>query len=201
MLADEGPVYLWADSSPQVGSNWLLSMMFVIRPGFFFETARAARDLARLAARCDDPDTPLEDLTECARIRAEAGRVLALSMTVHSQVPMALGSGASGVEHILRCVIQKVFVEASSQSSCCEILNRLRGCCVDMGTEFQLTDAQLEVADLMPAWMKQAVEHEDGGVEPNLVEGMSDFLMPQSLSSAGELRAYLTMFKKTSTSS
>jgi hypothetical protein len=159
---DSGPLYIWADSSPQAGANWLLSMMLVIKDDALLLCAKAARDLAMSSVVAEAAETVADEYQDCARRRAEAGLVLVKGMTVHSQVPMAMGSGASSVEHTLRCLVQKTFVEASSLRTCGQMFRRIRGCCVDMGVEFQLADAHgLETLDLMPPWMRAAVEDEE----------------------------------------
>ncbi len=184
--SDSGPVYIWADSSPQAGANWLLSMVLSIRADELQETAKAARYLASSAGIIASEGEMEEDFDTCLRRRSDAGRIIASNMVVHSQIPVALGSGAAGVEHTLRCIVHKCFVETSSTSGCRRFFSRVRACCVDMGVEFHLSDANgIDATDLMPVWMRAAVEDEEVDPEDLLGPEVQKFLMPLSILSAG----------------
>ena len=183
---ESGPVYIWADSSPQAGANWLLSMVLSIRADVLQETAKAARYLASSAGSIASEAEMEEDFDACLRRRSDAGRTISSNMVVHSQIPVALGSGASGVEHTLRCMVHKCFVETSSASACRRFFRRTRGCCVDVGVEFSLSDANgVDAMDLMPAWTRAAVEDEEDDPEDMLGPNGEQFLMPLSILSAG----------------
>jgi hypothetical protein len=184
--SDRGPLYIWADSSPQAGANWLLSMVLSIREDKLQETAKAARYLASSAGVLATGSEMAEDFDVCLRRRSEAGRTIADNMEVHSQIPVALGSGAAGVEHTLRCVVHKAFAESSSATSCRRFFRRVRACCVDMGVEFHLSDANgVDTKDLMPVWMRAAVEDEEEDHDEFSGFQGREFLMPLSLLSAG----------------
>jgi hypothetical protein len=43
----DGPIYLWADSSPQAGADWLLSIAMLIRGDDLLSLADAASELTR----------------------------------------------------------------------------------------------------------------------------------------------------------
>jgi hypothetical protein len=184
--ADSGPLYIWADSSPQAGANWLLSMVLSIRSDQLLETAKAARYLATTAGIIETEGI-IEDFEDCLRQRSKAGRTVADNMHVHSQIPMALGSGAEGLDHKLRCIVQKTFAETSSKRECRQFFQRVRGCCVDMGVEFGISDATgVDAIDLMPGWIRAAVEDEEEGPGPDFL-GLpgQQFMMPLCVLSAG----------------
>ena len=58
--------------------------------------------------------------------RGDDGLLRRATLYMHSQMPMGLGSGHGGVEHKLRCLVQKVFCETSSIGRTMSVCNRVR---------------------------------------------------------------------------
>ena len=134
---------------------------------------------------------PIARLSEITAMRHGCGSILSSSLRMHRQVPLALGSGASDVDHKVRCIIQKVFLESTSIASAKALLVRLRACCVDMGTELSISDLGgkcLEASDYLPAWLRRALlvaqdQPEDGALlgSPDL----ANCVFPLTMLSAG----------------
>ena len=69
---------------------------------------------------------------------------------------MSLGSGKTSLEHEMRAIVHKFYVEAPSQHARTRLLEQVRGVCMDMGTELGSADyAGLQSSDLIPSWAKE----------------------------------------------
>ena len=53
---DSGPVFAWADSSPQRGHDWFVSLLLVIKSSDLKACATAARELFASVATLEDPN-------------------------------------------------------------------------------------------------------------------------------------------------
>ena len=114
LAKQEGPIYLWCDASPQGGVEWLLSIINCIEKADLPKCTQPAdylrksvQDLQR-ACSCDDKDAMLD----IAKSRHEAGSVLKKAIVSHRQIPIGLGSAT--VEHKVRSVCRKLFVETQT---------------------------------------------------------------------------------------
>lgn len=198
LQAGTGPIYLWMDSSPQGGSDWLLTMMDVIDSEHVWECAEAVRflvasqDTFREAKGKDERDVMLSIAAE----RDAQARLLGKRIVRHSQAPMALGSGATSLEHKLRCLAQKMYYEAQTDRRTSALLSRVRGLCSDMGVEAGVNDVSgVRLRDVLPPWQRSADEgglQEDGGDAPEYVQEqapqhLQQYLLPLSVLSAGLL--------------
>ena len=94
-------MYLLADSSPQAGEDYLLSTALMIashdleRCFVAASYMRSSWDELLDAYKQEDR----EKLSNIALLRDEYGQTLKSCMALHRFLPMALGSGASGLEH------------------------------------------------------------------------------------------------------
>ena len=144
LLQHDGPLYLWADSSPQGGVDWLLSIVALIRKDDLEAVVEAANRLQESskhflpAYEVDDKDAMLR----IAAQRHESGQLLATAMKLHRQIPMALGSGASSLDHKARCICRKMFVESQSIPGLKQQLARVRSMCTGMGTEQAIPEVE-----------------------------------------------------------
>ena len=182
---DSGPMYLWGDSSPQFGTNWMMSLVGSIRSGDLTDCVQAAHllqssvDAYDLDGEFDPIPDKIIDLTER---RHKAGLLLKEKFVIHSQVPMGLGSGQASVEHILRTLAQKCIMETSSMTATNSIFSRTRATCVDMGTEVMLNDVEnVRARDVLPPWMQEVLIVD---MEEDVAHG-SDYMFPSSLLSLG----------------
>lgn len=105
----KGPIYVYADSSPQAGSDYLLSIVTLIDDCKLPDCMQAACFLEQSvgsfqeAYAADDKDR----MSETARQRHERGEFLKQAVHVHRRVPMRLGSRASSLDHKLRPLVRK----------------------------------------------------------------------------------------------
>lgn len=104
-----GPIYLWCDSSPQVGVDWLLSIFDRIQEDQLQHCHQKYQRLYRstglirktLESKPDDGLGGLDAslLAETALERAESVKFLKANIQRHRQMPIGLGSGATKLEN------------------------------------------------------------------------------------------------------
>lgn len=204
-LAKDCVIYMWADSSPQGGTDWLLSMMRVIS-GKHLQACVEAADLLqrtvqdlcaetlRVASQEDDQpgggDTLM--LQDIIQERHEAGLLLQQHIVTHRQIPMAQGSGSGATTLVqkLVCMCRKFVAETHSHTLTKEVMRSVHAFCTDLGTEVGFSE-QLEgyrLADSLPAWMQEFALESDQGTFLSLEEEEEDaFLFPNALPSPGML--------------
>ena len=197
-----GPIFLWADSSPQGGVDWLLSIVSLVKEDDLERTARAANVLAGSSERfaealnCDDKQA----MASIAEQRESLGTLLEQTMVMHRQVPMALGSGSTSLEQKTKCMLRKLFYESQSQSNLQVLMERVCCFCTDMGTELSLPDVSgVSATDVLPNFMFDAglcsEEH-----MPASDAGPSEFLFPRALLVPGVLHVCHNMQKSINSS-
>ena len=161
----DGPIYLWADSSPKAGTDWLLSTMMWVRQGQLAQVFEAYRFMALTSDVLDvprDADDAVDnrELEDIAAERDLKATFLADTLHIHKQVPLGLGSAQGSVDHKLRALAQKCLVECTSLDGVRLLLGRVRSLCVDMGTELSMADAGgIALEDVLPPWMTAAAGH------------------------------------------
>ena len=101
-------MYLWADSSPQGGVDWLLSTVMTVRASSVVSCWEAAQYLAAsvdlfATAHAEEDEEKLDEVT---MRRHECGILLKSEIRVHRQIPMALGAGRSDVDYKCKCMVQ-----------------------------------------------------------------------------------------------
>ena len=198
-------VFLWADSSPQAGTDWLLSQMRIIPPGKLSSCVAAAELLQDSAAvlvslaQEQSSESGLqarnESLWNLVLERHKAGLALQDAILKHCQIPIGLGSGPKGstLEHKLICIVKKFLAETHSQNLAQRVMTRVLGICTDMGTEIGF--AQLEEGfawkQILPAYMQNSgLETEEDVLARCFASeagAESNFLFPNALSSPGML--------------
>ena len=190
---DTGPLYVWADSSPQVSVDWLLSVVTWVKAQDVvpvFEAWRVLKQSVMLLS-AGAGEVVAADLQRAAQSRDRRGRVLLDSIKFHKQLPVALGSGAASVEYKVKCLLQKFWAEAPAASLMRRLLPRLRGCCCGMGTELKIPDYSGAMWDgLLPRWVtQQASLMDDIGADDDgqvlASSHTSEFLLPECLVCAG----------------
>ena len=119
-------------------------------------------DLASTAGEIQQDDIDAGRLRNLAQLRHSSGAILKSCLRMHRQVPIGLGSGSGGIEHKVRAILQKFWVEALSAPALRSLCSRLRGVCVDMGTELSIADMCGQgPRELLPDWMQQAAPFDD----------------------------------------
>ena len=169
---DDGPIFVWCDSSPQVGADWLLSLFDRIPQNAvaeFFQTVQklflSCEDL-RQALHAGEIELALEILAQ----RRDCARFLKQNLQRHHQMPMALGSGRTNVEHKAKAMTLKFHREATDLKSLQRICGRVCSFTVDMGTEAGIADlGGGGVTSYLPAFMQpssaqQQLQPEEDGL-------------------------------------
>ena len=197
----QGPVYVWADSSPQGGVDWLLSILSLIDVAKLEQCAAAADFVHRStdsfadAVRADNKQEQLDLVQQ----RHEMGLVLSDCIVMHRQLPMALGSGRSDLMHKLKAILHKFFCETQSPIALQRVLSCVRSMCTDMGTEQGLPDVQgIELSDVLTSsFLEPELQAEEA---PELALSEDDCLkghvFPQALLCPGILHVCDNMIKE-----
>ena len=184
-----GPVYLWLDSSPQCGHDWLLSMFDMVAQSEVAKTAHAVRRLQQtvaefqLAWRADaDPDA----LASIVQERLDCGRVVQANIRRHRQVPVSLGSSASSVEHKCRAIAHKFMNESTSLATCRRTMRQVVCTVADMGTEMAVSNAQGgDVSRYLPVWSRGDRLVMDDGIVFDNPDEQDEWFLPNAMLSSG----------------
>eukprot|EP00971_Amphidinium_carterae_P352264 6492516-Amphidinium_carterae.1 len=138
-------IYVWGDSSPQAGSDYLITILELVKKDFLIEALGACHRLwtsvqaLQEGAYRDD----LPAIAEIAATRSDAASLLEQAVLIHRQVPAAIGSGAASVDAKARLIVHKFLVEAASVRKATQLLNDIVAVCTDMGTELAIPDISI----------------------------------------------------------
>ena len=187
-MADmSGPLYLWVDSSPQAGFDWLLSIFDYIPENKVLECLHHAHALfqskGNIVAALQTGD--LDAIGREALTRHEAGKFLVANIQRHAQIPMGLGSGASSLEHKCQALALKFSHESESFQHLRQVCANVVGFTVDLGVESGVSDAHGgDVVAYLPPWVsKQDRLRGDSGLDDGHL--VSEQIFPNSVVSAG----------------
>jgi len=118
LLGTGNVLYVWADSSPQAGVDWLLSIVQIIPSTSLIECAQVVQILAasafELCKAAAAEDT--EKMVQIAEDRHIWGSLLGSFITMHRQIPAGRGSGCTSVEHKCRCPVHKFSRRATQRA-------------------------------------------------------------------------------------
>ena len=207
--ANDYIVWLWADSSPQAGLDWLMSMFRLVK-ATELESCVQAAGLLRKSVESFAEAVHEQDVAKMQQVveeRHSAGNLLAKTMLTHRQIPMILGSGAVTLDQKLLCMARKFYAEAQTHSLTRKVMAGVRAVCTDLGTEKGFTEETKshKLSDILPQWMQdwqlESCEHE--GLDVDLVGGAgalsqeddADFVFPNALASPGLLHIFSNMSK------
>ena len=193
-------VYMWADSSPQGGTDWLMSMMRIIEGSKLAGCVQAATfleeslsDLAKLTTGSEAVDELAERsanrIEEIIQERHAAGCFLKENIILHRQIPMALGTGtgAANLDQKLLCMCKKFIAETHRPSLTRAIMHCIRAFCTDLGTESAFAE-QVEgfnFGDVLPQWMQDEGLQPDDGDFPGAND--DNYIFANALPSPGLL--------------
>ena len=161
--SEQGPYcrYCMADSSPQCGRDWLLSLQYRIREAHLVETFRAARALAATAGG--------------AAVRPDAESLentLHRNISMHVHPPAALGSGKTSLEDKSAAFVFGMFLESDGQQDFKNRLSSIVSLTTDLGTEHGISSfCAMSSTDLLPPWLRRSLvgigvqEDEEDGME------------------------------------
>ena len=183
-------MYLLADSSPQAGQDYLLSTALMI----------ACNDLEKCVAASSYMRSSWQELVEAYKrddhetfadivlLRNQHGMTLASCINVHRFLPMALGSGASGLEHKTTALARAIFAETQSVSDLQSVLSQVVSMTSDMGTEMFIADmAGFTLREILPTWAVDAdleLDVDAGGAE-QLQADVEGFFLPRGVAVPG----------------
>lgn len=193
---NSGPIYLWCDSSPQGGVDWLLSIFDYVLDS---ELPQCFHHMQKIYASVDTlnrlvlegeprplPGQVAEALQQVGLDRLAASKFLTQAIRRHRQMPMGLGSGASSLEYKCQALAIKFFHESSSFEALRAIGRRVYSLTVDMGVEVGVSEAKGgDLVSYLPPWMSDLDSlRPDSGLEALSCVSDHHFL-PNALLSAG----------------
>ena len=167
--------YMWADSSPQGGVDWLVTRYDSIPASslvqthdsylFLLSSRNQLVELVSVQVRPDDGDAArqggsamnnpdsVHEVTELLRARAVCSELLQDKLTSHMQVPIGIGSRAGSLEHKLRALLFAFYLERPV-ANIPVALSSVMSMTTDLGTESGMMDYRTESwQSLMPTWM------------------------------------------------
>ena len=112
--------YMFADSSPQAGSDWLLATCQSISGSDLSSCVEAARALCRHSRKRFEKaaeDSEMDAMKETVLQREENGRTLKSKLKIHRLIPMAKGSGASSLERKTLAIARSLYAEIKPRVS------------------------------------------------------------------------------------
>ena len=165
-----GPIYLWADSSPQLGVDCLLSIYDSIAVDRVVSCWQAANTLLESVAAFKeilpaDGEMGHGLLEDVVKSRCEANAVVLAHFVRHKQIPMALGSGQVTMPDKAKALAMKFAHETYGKTSLERVASRVYSLTVDMSTESGLSEAAGNISDYLPPWMQPETLLPDDGLE------------------------------------
>ena len=159
----------WADSSPQGGRDWLLSMVSECKHDLA-ELHSVSSELIRASAAQADSgdddsassDSDIEQADQRARdrkIRMSAYETLTCGLQLRTLVPAALGLGATSIPHKCSAFLHSVVRECPQDAVLFrQVMGSFASLTTDMGTEMGIVDFRCRLSELMPPWRLQAFQ-------------------------------------------
>lgn len=141
-------LYFWAGSSPQANSNWMVSSYAAIRADNIVSLLATAHRLINSAQEwhqcCGLPDSGEREarMLSIAKERDSLGLLVCESISVHKQVPVALGHMAAGLEAKTRAILHGLRLECSGDDEVRRALLHTVSITPDMGVEMGIADTR-----------------------------------------------------------
>lgn len=192
MEDSSGPIFLWCDSSPQAGADWLLSIFDYILDQDVancfkhLQTSYASTDaLKHAAAHQDETTFDAQSVLPLVAEREIATQFLTSKIRRHRQMPMGLGSGATTLEHKCQALALKFLHETHCLESLRRVSQRVISVTVDMGVEAGVAEAHGgDIVSYLPPWIGDRDGlREDAGLDSASLP--SEHVFPNALLSAG----------------
>lgn len=189
--------YLFADSSPQAGHDWLITRVRSIeadRIACVFEAMSALTcDMAAMQSEVaplveeggelDEPALPFESLD-----RASLYQLLHDSVSLATLPPMSLGLGRTSLVEKVMALLYAVFLEVSFNN----LFGYLESCIsitTDMGVELGIGDFMAgRLTSMLPPFVLDALIEDDTGAE--LPQRCEEFLFSRVLTVSGVLHIF-----------
>lgn len=157
--------YMWSDSSPMAGYDWLWSQYHEISRGSLVELHSAVRSLeVAMLGVAETLEPAAEGDTRAASLIAREFRappkweawlrVISQSITEHINPPAALGSGFRGLEDKVKAVVFTWALQLDHSFSLGRYAESIVSHTSDMGVESSIPDFLVSrCEDLLPHWM------------------------------------------------
>ncbi|CAE7253642.1 unnamed protein product, partial [Symbiodinium necroappetens] len=187
-------LYLLADSSPQAGHDYLLSTAVMIRRDELQKCADAAKYMRAswddfVSAYKNDDHNKMKDIATSRQLH---GCTLKSCILTHRLLPMAMGSGASGLDHKASALARSLFAETQSLPDLQRVLSQVVSFTTDMGTEFSIADmAGLTLKEILPSWASEGQlerDFDDCEAEPLPPQAQADsegYFLPRAITVPG----------------
>ena len=187
--------FMWCDSSPLVGYDWLWSQFHEIRRLDLVPVCQAMHRITRAireafatveskGGSADDLFQPLPDWgADLAAVKT--------SIVEHISPPTSVASGQRGIAHKVRALVHQWHLEIPEHIGVSGFADTFQCVCSDMGVEFGITDFHAEeVSALLPSWINRAelqrdVQQEEEGSPGSL--GSPDNKLISDADEMGEL--------------
>ena len=188
LMDGSGPLYLWADSSPQAGQDFFLSTLMGLAAADVIPVFRSCQALVRdseLHAEHPLKHRSFDEALSILHKRHSIAMGVWGKFWFHSQIPVALGSGS--LEHKASALIHKFRAECSEEQLPGLLQHRIRGLCVDVGVETNLGKlVGFGVADFLQDDSGLCSEtYPSSSASMNHTSSCAKYLLPRSLLSSG----------------
>ena len=173
-----------ADSSPQLGSNWLLSSCFYIEKNKLIDVFHSVQ---RMILDCHKR-TELKDFWEQDDVSMADHKVLCMGLRKEHHIPVAMGNAAESTGNKCAALLHKWALCVRSMSALGKYRDSFMSFCSDMGTELGIGEFRVDsVESLMPSWLlppNLQSDLESGHIEPiqdTDADMVSDMALPAQL--------------------
>ncbi|CAE7832485.1 unnamed protein product [Symbiodinium sp. CCMP2592] len=144
-------LFAWADSSPQSGREWFMSMEACIPESSLIETFQVVNKLIRarpdLQDHFESRELDLDELLHCSR-------TLQANLLHHKNIPVAMASGKTRLEDKVSCLLHVLALESDSRAFLTQQLSRVVSWTTDLGLEVQVPQFQAKDPEtLVPTWL------------------------------------------------
>lgn len=162
-------LYIWVDSSPQAGGDWLVSSYLWIHGRDVVVVASQAHAMFRSVSEWHEAFDKENDLGQQQRLidivmrRSQLQERTSAAIRMHKQIPIALGHMNAGLAAKTRSLIQAFHMESAHREALQHTLGNVVAITTDMGVEMGVADAAGGGFDnYIPSWMRSRLDDEIG---------------------------------------
>ena len=200
----EGAAYLWLDSSPQCGQDWLLAIVRLINKEDLsgcVENAKflvaSEKTLLEAAAKISSEvmESPTKIMQQTALERLRARRFLLEHVQLHRLIPTGVGKGRAKIEDKCKALARKLVAETQDLTVLRRLLSQVSGFCTDAGVEMSVADVGgVTLHDILADVFPEGMQSEDVFMDlPAADEDSQNYLFPVAVVSPGTLHIYNNM--------
>jgi hypothetical protein len=145
ILLDPKACYLKADSSPQVGKDWLMTKVREVRISLLTKLLVNVWDLVNSPLKFDETDL------DVMNVWFEKSAEICNAFCTHTYIPVAIGSRRSSLRHKLSAIMWALYLESAGLNELGAFLRSVVAITTDQGTEAGLADVpRIQFKDLLP---------------------------------------------------